>query len=51
MNGVVSIVDLGSGAIFPLDGHAMSVRSVAFSSDGRLLATASDDKQIRIYDA
>ncbi len=51
MNGIVSIVDLGSGEIFPLDGHAMTVRSVAFSHDGRLLASTSDDKQIRIYDA
>nr|CDS32074.1 WD repeat containing protein 61 [Hymenolepis microstoma] len=50
ISGIVNIVDLRSGAICPLDGHATPVRSVAFSHDGRLLASTADDKLIRIYD-
>ena len=31
-------------------GHAMPVRSLCFSPDSQLLVTASDDKEIKIYD-
>ncbi|WP_063793418.1 WD40 repeat domain-containing protein [Streptomyces hirsutus] len=34
-----------------LDGHADTVRDVAWSADGRLLATASRDGTARVYDA
>nr|XP_054767870.1 SKI8 subunit of superkiller complex protein-like [Lytechinus pictus] len=33
-----------------LPGHAMPIRSLCFSPDSQLLATASDDGQIKIYD-
>ncbi|KAI0883900.1 WD40 repeat-like protein [Annulohypoxylon maeteangense] len=33
------------------DGHTDRVRSVAFSSDGKLIASGSDDSSVRIWDA
>ena len=44
--------DTGSGhELFSLTGHGDIVQSVAFSSDGRRIATGSDDRTAMVWDA
>lgn len=51
IDGMVSIFDVQTqNVVSKLDAHAMPIRSIAFSPDGNLLYTASDDRHIKVHD-
>ena len=47
---IAMIWDLSTGKeLHTLEGHSNSICDVAFSTDGKLLATASDDNQVKLW--
>jgi WD40 repeat protein len=49
---IAVVVDISSGeTVFTLEGHTISTKNVAWSPDGRWLATSSDDTSARIWNA
>ena len=50
-DGIINVFDVTTAKLLhTLEGHAMQIRSLAFSPDSERLLSGSDDGQMRIHD-
>lgn len=51
VDGMIKVFDVETGKLTrTLEGHAMPIRSLCFSSDSQYLVTGSDDRHIKLYE-